>query len=70
MQRPFYRALVTSVQQLFNIAISVAGVAVEHDDKDLKQNFVSRDFAKNLKVRQSLFSLPYKSFAIPINHHA
>lgn len=39
-------------------------MSVEHSCKDLKQKWISQDFARNLKVRKAPIALLYKSSAI------
>lgn len=54
-------------EAVFNAAMSGILVSVEHSYKDLKQLWVSQDFARNLKVRQAPIGLLYKSSAIMLN---
>lgn len=70
MQRPFYRGLATEAQRTFNTKMSAVRVSVEHNYKDLKQYWVSQDFARNLRVRKAPIALLYKASALLLNFHA
>eukprot|EP00171_Calliarthron_tuberculosum_P002822 IDg2822t1 len=63
LMRPFVGNLTTE-QHDFNSKMSAIRVAVEHNYKDLKQIWVSQDFARNLKVRQAPVALLYKASAL------
>lgn len=67
MQRPFFRELATLDEKLFNTAMSSVRVAVEHNYKDLKQYWVSQDFARNLRVKKAPIALLYRASAILLN---
>lgn len=62
--RPFTAANLSPQQLDFNGIMSSLRESVEHNYKDLKQNFVSQDFPRNLKARQAPISLMYKASAI------
>lgn len=66
MMRPFIGNL-TALQELQNAQMSSIRVSVEHNYKDLKQLWVSQDFARNLKVRQAPIGLLYKASALLLN---
>ena len=63
MQRPFRRNC-NEEHKVFNRQMSSVLVCVEHSYKDLKQQFISQDFSRNLKVRQSPIALQYKASAL------
>ena len=63
IQRPFVGCL-TAEQKSFNEKMSSVRISVEHNYKDLKQNWPSQDFARKLHVRQAPIGLLYKSCAL------
>ena len=58
VQRPFIGVL-TEQQKEFKASMSSVRISVEHNCKDIKQNWVSQDFSRNLKVRKSPVGLLY-----------
>lgn len=66
LQRPC-RCVCTDVQKLFSTQMSSVRVSVEHNYKDLKQQWISQDFARNLMVRNrpsDYFTRPARCFGI------
>lgn len=63
MQRPFIGNC-NGEQNDFNRRMSAVRVSVEHTYKDLKQQWQSQDYPRNLKVRKSPVGLLYRSAAL------
>lgn len=66
MMRP-YIGNVSVEKGLCNDQMSSIRVYVENNYKDVKQFWVSQDFARNLKVRQIPIGLMYKASALLLN---
>lgn len=64
---PYFRDLATPSQMAFNSSMSAVRIAVEHNYKDLKQNWTSQDFSRNLKVRKAPIALLYRASALLLN---
>lgn len=66
LQRPF-RGHLNAAQRQFNQGMSSVRVSVEHNYKDLKQQWSSQDYARKLMVRKCPIALSYKACAIMWN---
>lgn len=64
IMRPFIGEELSEDQVQSNGQMSSLRESVEHNYKDIKQQWVSQDFPRNLKVRQSPISLLYKASAV------
>lgn len=64
MQIGFAPSLAGPYESMYNSAMSSAREAVEWSYKDLKQNFVSNDFRRQLKVRKAPIALMYRASAV------
>lgn len=67
MQRPFILVENGSDEAWVNHEMSRVRIIVEHNYKDVKQFWITQDFARNLKVRQCPIAYLYKASAILTN---
>ena len=66
MHSPF-QGIATTEQKHFNALMSRVRVSVEQSYKDVKQQWISQDFPRNLKVHQSPISLLYRASVLLLN---
>lgn len=69
MQRTYVFEMITIEQRIFSGSISAVPTSAVHNFKDLKQDWISQDFSRNLKVRKDPIDLLYKASALLLNFH-
>lgn len=61
--------MTTHEKRILNRGMSAVRTSVEHNYKDMKQYWISKDFSRNFKVQKAPMALLYKVSTLVLNFH-